>query len=121
MRRHKLLPKALLKRLPPLYSGEDKGLGALAVAKFFSPDSGFEWYASEGSPVDENGYYDTDKEKVDFLFFGLVVGLEVELGYFSLLTLEDIRGRWGLPVERDRFWAPQALGEVQRDARQRLG
>jgi len=40
--------------------------------------------ASEGSDVDENGYFDTDKEKVDYLFFGLVDRLEIEVGYFSL-------------------------------------
>ncbi len=38
--------------------------------------------STEGAPVDEDGYMDTDK--VDFLFFGLVVGFKPELGYFSL-------------------------------------
>src|SRR6266545_498721 len=79
-------------RLPELYSGEEKGLDALAQVKYFTPDGGFTWYASEGSPVDEDGYYDTDKEKVDFVFFGLVAGLEVEIGYFSLSQLEEFRG-----------------------------
>ena len=65
-----------------MYSQEDTP-DPMVVVKFFTPDAGWTWYAIEGSPVDEDGYYDTDKEKVDFLFFGLVSGLEVELGYFS--------------------------------------
>jgi hypothetical protein len=84
------------------------------VCKFFTPDAGWTWYAIEGSPVDAHGYYDTEKEKVDFVFFGLVSGVEVELGYFALSELTSIRGRLGLPVERDRFFTPTRLSEVKR-------
>src|SRR5438045_747844 len=84
--------------LPPLYSNEELGLEALVQAKFFTPDSNWTWYASEGSPVDEDGYFDTDKEKVDYLFFGLVIGFEIELGYFSLSELTGARGPLGLPI-----------------------
>jgi hypothetical protein len=100
--------------LPPLYSGEEKGLDNPAQVKFFLPGSGWTWYASEGSPVDEDGFYDTDKPKVDFLFFGLVSGLEVELGYFSLSELENLRSPFGgLPVERDLSFEPKTLRELQ--------
>ena len=85
----------------------------MVVCKFFTPDAGWTWYAIEGSPVDANGYYDTDKPKVDFLFFGLVDGLEVELGYFSLTELTSIRGRFGLPVERDRYFEPTKLSAIK--------
>ena len=85
----------------------------MVVCKFFTPDAGWTWYAIEGSPVDANGYYDTDKPKVDFLFFGLVDGLEVELGYFSLTELTSIRGRFGLPVERDRYFEPTRLSAIK--------
>jgi hypothetical protein len=30
-------------RLPELYSGEDQGLDALALVKFFTPDSSWTW------------------------------------------------------------------------------
>jgi hypothetical protein len=56
---------------------------------------------------------DTDKEKVDFLFFGLVIGFEIELGYFSLSELTSVKGTLGLPVERDLFFQPITLGELQ--------
>jgi hypothetical protein len=95
--------------LPPLYSGEEKGLEAQALVKFFTPDSNWSWYASEGSPVDEDGYFDTDKPKVDYVFFGLVAGFEVELGYFALSELEAARGPLGLPIERDLYFEPKTL------------
>lgn len=99
-------------QLPALYSGERDGLNALARVKFFTPDSSWTWYASEGSPVDGNGYFDTDEEKVDYLFFGLVAGFEVELGYFALSELEAARGPLGLPIERDVFFEPKTLAEL---------
>ena len=108
----KLLTKALVKKLPALYSQEDNP-DPMVVCKFFTPDAGWTWYAIEGSPVDENGYYDTDKEKVDFVFFGLVAGLEVELGYFSLSELKSIRGKYGLPVERDLSFEPTRLSAIK--------
>ena len=40
----KLLTKALLHKLPLLYSQEEKGMEA--VDKFFTPDSGWTWWAS---------------------------------------------------------------------------
>jgi hypothetical protein len=107
------LTKALLKRLPALYSQEDTA-DPMVVAKFFTPDAGWTWYAIEGSPVDANGYYDTDKEKVDVVFFGLVSGIDVELGYFSLSELKSVRGKFGLPVERDLHFQPTRLSEVKR-------
>ncbi len=73
--------------LPPLYANEKKGAEAIAQVKYFDPSSNTTWYASEGSPVDEDGLYNTDKEKTDFVFFGLTSGVDVELGYFSLSEL----------------------------------
>ena len=109
----KLLTKELEKALPALYS-QEKPPDPLVVCKFFTPDAGWTWFVIEGSPVDDGGYCDTDKEKVGFLFFGLVCGFDVELGYFLLSELETIRGKFGLPVERDRFFQPTRLSEVKK-------
>jgi len=100
-------------KLPALYSNDQLGLKALAQVKYFTPDGDWTWYASEGSYVDEDGYFDTDKEKVDYLFFGLVIGFEIELGYFSLSELTQVRGALGLPIERDLYFKPKPLGELQ--------
>jgi Protein of unknown function (DUF2958) len=115
LRGHQLLPQDIRDQMPPLYSGEALGLEALAIVKLFTPRSNWTWYASEGSPVDVDGYYDTDKEKVEFLMFGLVSGFEVEMGYFALAELETVRDRSGLPaVERDLYFKPDTLGKFMK-------
>jgi hypothetical protein len=116
-----LLPSEIRSRLPALYANEKLGLDAKAQVKYFTPDSNWSWYASEGSPVDANGYFDTDKEKVDFLFYGLVSGFEVELGYFSLNELKAARGPLGLPIERDLYFEPTSLRELQEQHRRLRG
>jgi hypothetical protein len=116
-----LLDEESRARLPALYSNEQLGLEALAQVKFFTPDGGWTWYASEGSLVDENGYIDTDKPKVDFLCFGLVIGHEIELGYFSMTELASVRGGLGLPIERDEHYQPKMLRELQAQHRQERG
>jgi hypothetical protein len=90
--------------LPPLYSQEQKELEAIAPVKFFTPDSSWSWYATE---------FDGDD-----LFFGLVSGYEVELGYFVLSELESVRGGLGLPIERDVYYHPQTLKDIQAYERQ---
>jgi hypothetical protein len=85
--------------LPELYSGEELGLDAPAQVKFFTPDSNYTWYASEFDGED--------------VFFGLVAGHEVELGYFSLSELERVKGPLGLPIERDRWFEPKTLRELK--------
>jgi hypothetical protein len=46
------------------------------------------------------------------LLFGLVVGFEIELGYWSLSELEAARGPWGLPIERDLWFEPTPLSQL---------
>jgi hypothetical protein len=111
----KLLTEELKKKLPPLYATDGQGNEAVVVAKFFTPDANWTWFVTEGSPVDEDGMMDTDLPKVDWIFFGLVDGLEVELGNFSLSELQEVRGRLGLPVERDLYWEPKTLAQVRKE------
>jgi hypothetical protein len=84
--------------LPELYSGEENGMDALALVKFFTPDSSWTWYVSEFDGSD--------------LLYGLVIGLEVEFGYTSLKELKSIRGPLGLQIERDLFFEPKSLREL---------
>ena len=103
----KLLIKEIRRKLPPLYSQDGKGGEAIVHVKFFTPDSGWTWYATEGEPVlDESG------KEVDFRFFGLVDGHEKEIGYFMLSELEEVRGPMGLPIERDLYFQPKKLEEI---------
>lgn len=89
--------------LPPLYSTEKLGEKAIAPVKFFTPDTNWTWWPTEFDGQD--------------LFFGLVSGFVVELGYFSLSELESVRGLLGLPIERDLHFAPTSLEELQRSQR----
>jgi hypothetical protein len=86
------------RRLPPLYSQESKGQEAVAYTKFFSPDSGWQWYAVEFDGED--------------LFYGLVIGQVKELGYFSLKELQSVKGPLGLPIERDLYFMPTKLSNL---------
>ena len=107
-----LLTQELREKLPPLYSQEHVE-DPIVICKFFHPLSHWTWYAYEGSPVDADGYYDTDKEKVDFLFFGWVYGDVPELGYFSLAEMESLNVG-GLGIERDLHFTPMKLSEVKK-------
>ena len=72
----------------------------LVILKLFTPDANWTWYAVSASKDDETG---------DVQFFGLVDGLECELGYFWLSEIQRVRGSFGLPVERDLHWEPKPL------------
>jgi hypothetical protein len=95
----KLLTKELQKKIPPLYTAE-KQKDPLVVAKFFLPWTNWTWYVLEYDPEER-------------IFFGYVVGLDSELGYFSLDELESLRGPLGMRVERDLYWKPAPLSKVK--------
>jgi hypothetical protein len=80
----------------------DLGTGAReAKVKLFDPQGSWTWYLTE---------YDRETREA----FGLVDGLEEELGYFSMVELCAFRGRFGLPLERDLGWSPRPLTECYR-------
>lgn len=66
------------------------------VVKLFTPDAGATWLLTEIDPGDDD------------TAFGLCdLGLgSPELGYVSLTELAAVRGRLGLPVERDHHFTP---------------
>ena len=103
----KLLTAELKKRLPPLHGQESRGGQAIAYVKWFTPDSSWTWYVTEGDPIQ-----DPTGRVVDYTLFGLVDGLEKELGYFRLSEIESVRGPMGLPIERDLYWQPKTLAEI---------
>lgn len=88
----KEVESALLKS--PLYSTE-KEKRSKVIVKFFTPWSNWTWYVIEGNKEKETGVW---------TFFGLVEGLETELGYFTLSELESVRGPAGLKIERDMYF-----------------
>jgi hypothetical protein len=95
-----LLTDELRRQLPPLYSQEAEP-DPKVLFKFFTPDSNWTWWATEGSQVG-----------TDFKFFGFVRGFEDEWGYFLLSELESARGPLGLPIERDLHFTPGPFTDV---------
>ena len=93
-----MLTPSLLKRFRKIGSQEHR-TDPLVIAKFFTPDSNWTWYAIE---------YDEQEQ----MFFGLVSGFETELGYFSKIELEYTRGSLGLFPERDLHFNECRLSEI---------
>ncbi|MBI1827316.1 MAG: DUF2958 domain-containing protein [Planctomycetes bacterium] len=94
----KLITNEMRSKLPPLYSTEHED-DPVALVKFFTPWSDWTWYGVEFDGQD--------------LFFGLVVGFESELGYFSLRELESLRGPGGLRIERDLYFEETPVSRLQ--------
>jgi hypothetical protein len=81
-------------KLPP--TGSD---ATVAKVKLFDPTGSWTWYIAEFDP-------DTGEA------FGLVDGFAKELGYFNLNELAAIKGRFGLPIERDLYFTPTKLEDL---------
>lgn len=96
----KLMTKKVLKSLPAQGSTIGQAPNSiLAQVKFFCPWNSWTWYAVEYNPECR-------------LFYGLVDGFEKEVGYWGLEELEDIKGPFGLKIERDLYFNPTPLLEL---------
>jgi len=95
-----IFPNEVRDIVPPLNSQEGV-TDPIVHVKFFSPDSNWRWYVTEGSPEDD-----------DFLFFGFVVGLEEEWGHFSLSELAEASAPWERRVERDPHFQPDCFSQI---------
>lgn len=96
-----LLTEELRKTLPPLYSQEGDDNPTIHI-KFFTPDSEWTWFVTEGSEQDG-----------EFVFFGFVEGQAQEWGYFLLSELEAARGPLGLEIERDLYFKPISFSQLR--------
>jgi hypothetical protein len=95
-----LLPAEVRARLPKLYE-QEKNSDPIVHVKYFTPDSGWTWYATEG-----------EEDEGEFRFFGFVIGHFSEWGYFLLSELKSARGPLGLAIERDLYFEPAPISEV---------
>ena len=107
-----LLSAELRASLPALYSQETQD-DPQVICKFFTPDSNWTWFVTEGSPDEDNDQ--------DIRFFGFVIGFAEAWGYFMLSELEaDLRSP-RMPIERDLCFRPGPFSEVIRRYRQERG
>ena len=98
----KLLTKEIETKLPKLYETEGIELeDKVLQVKFFTPWSNWTWYGAEYNPETKE-------------FFGYVQGLEDEWGYFNLGELEEIKGPYGLGIERDMYFDPIKFKELKK-------
>lgn len=89
-------------------SSQNPDFDPAPVVKLFTPDAGATWLLSEIDPEDHDHVH------------GLCdLGLGTpELGWVSLKELAAMRGRLGLPIERDLYFrAEKSLSAYARDAR----
>ena len=103
LRRHKLMTNELGKKIPAVgaHENDEDTDSVIAIAKLFSPYSGWRWYITEWNA--ETG-----------LCFGLVEGFETEWGYFDLTELAETTVFGGVPaIERDLYWEPKTIGEIR--------
>ena len=77
-------------------TGEERdGFDPFPVMKLFTPDAAATWLITEAYP-----------EESDMRLFGLCdLGMGcAQFGYVMLSEIEDVRGKLGLPVERDIYF-----------------
>lgn len=104
----KLMTKALEKKFAQFPLGSQDGCGdeAVIIAKFFDPSGPATWLITEGEQM-ENGDWD---------FFGCVdLGYGWEWGYVWLSQIQEVKGAFGLGMERDLYLpANITVGEYMR-------
>jgi hypothetical protein len=103
-----LITQAQLDQLLANGKAQRNAIDFKPVVKLFTPDAQCTWLLTELDPDHE-------------LAFGLCdLGMgEPELGYVSLTELRSVRGRLGLPIERDEhFYADKPLSVYAVEARQ---
>lgn len=91
----KLLTQAILKKLPALYSQEDKPASEITIPVKFFGGGACTWYATEYDP----------ESRIFFGFVTLGDPQNAELGTFALDELKAVRfPPFGLSIERDLHW-----------------
>lgn len=94
------MTKENLDSLPALGATSEQ-TDPMVQVKFFDPTGSWTWYAIEYDPSEG-------------IFFGMVKGVETELGSFSRKELEDYRGAMSMGIERDIHFRPTRLSKIQK-------
>lgn len=137
----KLLTKEISRMLPTIEVAGNTDDPPVFL-KFFTPDAGWSWYvigadaclgwsnaggeswsefmslkdfeAKYGDmKIGDTKVVDGEQfELEDIRFTGYVKGLEDECGDFAMSELLTVKGKLGLPIERDRWWTTVPLSLV---------
>jgi hypothetical protein len=93
------------------------------VVKFFNPVGAATWWIVSGTPLNAiNGEadYDTDNP-ADWHLFGFATlgdARDAELGYVLLSQLKEIKGMFGLGIERDMYYSGGSLKAVMAEVKE---
>jgi len=90
-----LMTNELADRIPGLYKQNGKGNYAIVYARLYLPNS-WEWYITE---------YDNED-----LCFGVISGLDIKDGYFSIKELEGLN----INIKRDEHFTETTVGEIKK-------
>lgn len=95
-----LLTQTLKNLIPEIGSSEDTRIPEKKIyAKFFCPWNNWKWFVTEYDPKTND-------------CFGFVMGFENEWGYFNVDELKQVRGMFGMKIERDLHFEPRTFGSV---------
>ena len=95
-----LLTDKLLKRFKEVGSQENEK-DPIVIAKFFNASGQGDWFATEYYP----------KTKTLFGYVSLFGDENDEWGDFSLKELQEVKGTFGLGIERDLFCKEKKISE----------
>jgi hypothetical protein len=98
----KPLTQQLLRRFAKI-GRQEQVKDPTVVAKFFNPTGAGTWYATEYDP----------ESRCFFGYVSLFGDWNDEWGSFSLDELEGYQGRFGLGIERDRYFKEQPISQVR--------
>ncbi len=101
MPRIKMLTKEILRKLPPLGTHQKNLNEAVAQVKYFDPTGSGSWFGVEYDP----------EQRIMWGWVTLFPG-EGEYGYFGLAELESVVCRFGLKIERDKWFSPTPMKTV---------
>ena len=103
MRKHKLFPKYLMKKIPALYSQENVK-DPIVHASYFTLFGSARWLVTEADP----------EEGTLFGFAEVLPGCG-ELGYMNMQEMEEAKYNGVIPaIERDLYFEPAPLSEVKK-------
>lgn len=99
---HILIPLHIREVIPDIY-GQEKVSDPIVFLKLFTPDAGAVWLITE---------YDGKDLMFGYCYLGPHMAEFAELGYISLEEVKNVRGRLGMPVERDLHFRPIPLSQA---------
>ena len=97
----KLLTEKLEKRFAQV-GRQEQVEDPMVIAKFFNPTGAGTWFATEYDP----------KDRIFFGYVSIFGDWNDEWGYFSLDELQSYRGKFGLGIERDRYFQEQRASKI---------